>query len=192
MRISILVWLMVSLLFACGPSPWKKHQAGDAVDSIHGVKVYYNGDVSATHGRNLTPDGYNLGLKYQCVEFIKRYYHEHLHHKMPDSYGHAKSFFNPEIADGDLNANRGLFQYTNGSESPPQVSDIIIFDGHTANPYGHVAIISKVSDTEIEIIQQNPGRFGDSRANYSLNKEGRRWYIQHPRVLGWLRKRRNL
>lgn len=183
---------MVPFLLGCGTSPLKKLQAGDAIDSLHGVKVYYNGDVSEIHGRNLTPDGYNLGLKYQCVEFIKRYYYEHFHHKMPDSYGHAKSFFNPEIADGKLNANRGLFQYTNGSASSPQVSDILIFDGHTVNPYGHVAIVSKVSDTEIEIIQQNPGRFGESRANYSLNNDGRGWFIQHHRVLGWLRKERNL
>ncbi|MDW5290896.1 hypothetical protein [Formosa sp. PL04] len=51
-------------------------------------------------GRNTTPDGYNLGLKYQCVEFVKGYYYEHYNHKMPDSYGHAKSFFNSGIKDG--------------------------------------------------------------------------------------------
>ncbi|MFA0963395.1 hypothetical protein AB9P05_16445 [Roseivirga sp. BDSF3-8] len=48
-------------------------------------------------GRNLTPDGYNLGLKYQCGEFMKRYYYLHLNHKMPDSYGHARDFFNPSL-----------------------------------------------------------------------------------------------
>lgn len=46
---------------------------------------------------------YNIGLKYQCVKFVKRYYYEHLNHKMPDSYGHEKDFFDNTIADGQLN-----------------------------------------------------------------------------------------
>ncbi|WP_413044376.1 hypothetical protein [Pseudomonas sp. YJ42] len=63
-------------------------------------------------GRNLTQDGYNLGLRYQCVEFVKRYYFERHGHRMPDSYGHAKDFFDPQVGDGALNARRGLLQFT--------------------------------------------------------------------------------
>ena len=51
-------------------------------------------------GRNVTVDGYNLGLKYQCVEFVKRYYYKHYRHKMPNSYGNAKDFFIAQISDG--------------------------------------------------------------------------------------------
>jgi len=51
--------------------------------------VYYNGSVGHVSGRNLVPDGYNPGLKYQCVEFVKRYYYQHLNHKIPDSYRHT-------------------------------------------------------------------------------------------------------
>jgi hypothetical protein len=36
-------------------------------------------------------------------EFVKRYDYEHLGHKMPDSYGHAKQFFNAALSDGALN-----------------------------------------------------------------------------------------
>lgn len=51
-----------------------KYRCGDVVDSFQGVHIYYNGFVNHVESRNLTPDGYNLGLKYQCVEFVKRYY----------------------------------------------------------------------------------------------------------------------
>ncbi len=47
---------------------------GSIIDEFNGVAVYYNHNVGNVSGRNLAPDGYNLGLKYQCVEFVKRYY----------------------------------------------------------------------------------------------------------------------
>ena len=43
---------------------------GTAIDSYNNVTVYYNGRVGSTNGRNTAPDGYNLGMKYQCVEFL--------------------------------------------------------------------------------------------------------------------------
>src|SRR5690606_35208838 len=92
---------------------FNEYEWGDRVDSLHGVYVYYNGSVGNVKGRNLAPDGYNLGLKYQCVEFVKRYYYEHLEHKMPDSYGHAKDFFDNAVGDGKLNKRRALIQYNN-------------------------------------------------------------------------------
>lgn len=138
-------------------------------------------------GRN-TVDGYNLGLKYQCVEFVKRYYYKHLQHKMPDSYGHAKDFFDKTLRDGQKNKPRGLTQYTNPSQTKPKINDIIIFDGTVFNRYGHVAIISNVTDNEIEIIQQNPGQFGKSREQITLIGINGKWKINNGRILGWLRK----
>ena len=84
-----------------------KYTRDQKIDSLHGVYVYYNGKTQNVSGRNVVND-YNLGLKYQCVEFVKRYYFDYLNHKMPDSYGHAKGFFNKNIADGRLNKQRNL------------------------------------------------------------------------------------
>lgn len=158
------------------------------IDSLNQVMVYYNGKVGNVVGRNTTEDGYNLGLKYQCVEFVKRYYYEHLNHKMPNSYGHAKDFFNTALSDGQKNRDRNLTQYTNHSKSKPKVNDLLIFDGTMFNQYGHVAIISGVSDTEIEIIQQNPGPLANSRESYKLQKIEGKWKIKNSQVLGWLSK----
>jgi len=161
---------------------------GQAIDSLQGVYVYYNGGVDNVSGRNLTTDGYNLGLKYQCVEFVKRYYYEHLNHKMPDSYGHAIDFFDTELNDGQKSKKRNLTQYSNPSQTKPKVDDLVIFNATKFNKYGHVAIISHVTETEIEVVQQNPGSFGKSRETFSIDRQGSKWKITNERILGWLRK----
>lgn len=167
----------------------KQHlRVGDAIDSLNGVKVYYNGKISNTCGRNVAKDGYNLGKKYQCVEFVKRYYYEHLHHKMPDSYGHAVDFFNKELTDGAYNIRRGLKQFQNPSHETPKPDDLVVYDGTSSNPYGHVAIVSRVMQDEIEIIQQNPGPSASSRVKYNLIENNGYWRIDNNRILGWLRK----
>jgi surface antigen len=163
--------------------------AGKIIDSLNGVYVYDNGSVSNVSGRNITKDGYNLGLKYQCVEFVKRYYYEYLKHKMPDSYGHAKDYFDKSVGNGQKNKKRNLIQYINGNKSKPKQSDIIIFAPTLFNKYGHVAIVSKVTETKIEVIQQNPGPFSSSRETFTLKNHSGNWKINNNRILGWLRKK---
>ncbi len=200
MTVRRLTYLSAGLLIAGFTVLWvfKKfnvnptYTVGQQIDSLNGVAVFYNGGVGNVSGRNTTDDGYNLGLKYQCVEFVKRYYYEHLQHKMPDSYGHAKDFFDSALSDGQKNKKRDLTQYTNPSQMRPEANDLLIFDGTLANKYGHVAIISNVTAHEIEIIQQNPGPFGKSREIISLNNADGKWEIKNKRVLGWLRKNSQL
>ncbi|MPM06083.1 hypothetical protein SDC9_52378 [bioreactor metagenome] len=166
----------------------KEYTIGKPVDSLNGVYVYYNGPISNVCGRNVSADGYNIGQKYQCVEFVKRYYYQYLHHKMPDSYGHAKDFFNTKLKDGQKNKARGLIQFSNPGKSKPKPDDLVVFGGTDHNPYGHVAIISFVSNSEIEIIQQNPGPYASSRVRYPLKKINGKWKINNENILGWLRK----
>lgn len=164
------------------------YEIGDAVDSLNGVKVYYNGAVGNTGERHKAADGYNYGLRWQCVEFVKRYYNDYLHHKMPDTYGHAKDFFDSGLEDGALNKKRNLTQYKNGCKTAPRVNDLVIFAPHSFNPYGHVAIISKADTAEIEIIQQNPGPSAPSRETYQLTYKNGRYTVDRSDLLGWLRK----
>ena len=173
-------WLVID-----GPLPLTTiiHQPGDPLDSLHGVIVRHNDGMNATHGRNVV-DGYNVGLKYQCVEFVKRYYLEHYQHRMPDSYGHAKDFFDPAVEDGALNERRGLLQFTNPSMSKPEEGDLVVLDGWGGNSFGHVAIVSKVEDGEVEVVQQN---CGSTRDTYDLDLIDGRWRVENKRVLGWLR-----
>jgi hypothetical protein len=179
----LVLWKAATLL------NWNTHyRVGQEIDQLNGVAVFYNGGVSHSSGRNLAPDGYNLGLKYQCVEFVKRYYYEHLSHKMPDAYGHAKQFFNAALSDGARNPQRDLVQYANGGQSKPRPDDLLVFGPSLLNRYGHVAIVSAVSDTAVEIVQQNPGPFGRSRERIALRSDDGQGRCQNGRVLGWLRK----
>lgn len=161
---------------------------GQKIDSLNGVYVYYNGNVDNASGRNKANDGYNLGQKYQCVEFVKRYYYLHLKHKMPNSYGNAIDFFDKTLADGEINKTRDLFQFINPSNTKPKENDLLIYNETIWNKYGHVAIISKVENNKIEIIQQNPGPNEKSRKTFFLDTKNGKWEIGNNRILGWLRK----
>ncbi len=161
-------------------------RVGMIIDKYNGVPVFYNGDVGNVSGRSKTRDGYNLGLKYQCVEYVKRYYYYRKDHKMNDSYGHAKEFFDPTLPDKKFNGKRGLYQFRNGSEYAPVAGDILIFDGNKYNPFGHIGIVTKSVGMKIEIIQQNVGK--ESRASYGLYKSDDKYYVDDADVLGWLRK----
>lgn len=164
-------------------------KAGIKIDNYNGVDVFYNGSVGNVSGRNTTSDGYNLGLKYQCVEFVKRFYYNYFNHKMPDSYGHAKDFFNSSVSDGGYNKQRDLTQYRQGSNTKPKANDLIIFGPTPFNKFGHVAIVSKIMNGKLEIVQQNPGVGNPSRAIYSLYDNGAGWIVGNQYVKGWLRKR---
>lgn len=161
-------------------------EVGAVVDEFNGVKVYYNGGVNNSEGRALSRDGYNLGIKYQCVEFVKRYYFERFNHRMPDAFGNAKDFFDANTAQGALNPKRALVQYRNAGSEKPQVDDLIVFPPTLFNPYGHVAIVAAVSEREVEIVQQNPGPFSGSRARFALEAVDARWTVAGS-ALGWLR-----
>lgn len=180
--------LGLGMISDSGQSPHPKYKIGEQIDSLNGVAVYYNGTIAHVEGRNLAPDGYNIGQKYQCVEFVKRYYYEHLKHKMPDSYGHAYDFFDPELKDGAKNTRRDLTQYRNPSSTQPRPDDLLVYSGY----YGHVAIVASASEHEIEIIQQNPGPFNASREKIAITavvEEGvTKWKLDNDRILGWLRK----
>lgn len=193
--------LIISFIFIIGLAGYfgltkfnlnKDFKVGQKIDSLNGVYVFYNGVVGNMEGRNLSSDGYNIGMKYQCVEFVKRYYYEYYQHKMPDSYGNAKDFFDHELADGQINTRRNLLQFRNPGKERPIVGDLVVYAPSLINRFGHVAIISEVNTDHIKIIQQNPGPFASSREKYQLkkNNEGY-WEIENKRILGWLRKNPN-
>jgi len=180
----IILLVTLSFLFTnCNKDRVYDKKGNEIIDTFNKVPVYYH---LGKNNRHKAADGYNYGLEWQCVEFVKRYYYDHLNHKMPNTFGHAKHFYNPGLNDGQKNKDRNLIQYTNKSKSKPKVNDLVIMDGHKFNKYGHVAIISKVSENEIEIVQQNVGRM--SRENFKLIKNNDLWEIDNHLLLGWLRK----
>ena len=184
--------LLAALLLGVGTTAFAADRApppaiGDVMDRFNGVAVYFNGPVAHSGGISRAPDGYVYGLRYQCVEFIKRYYDQHLAHRMPRPTGNAREYFDPNVADGALNPARGLIQYRNGSAQAPQVDDILVFGPWPGNRFGHVGIVSAVGAEAIEIVQQNPGPRGHSRRLLPLLQRDGAVRVDHPWVLGWLR-----
>lgn len=191
-RIFIVTFSLIALAFVAYKTASElgyniQYAEGQKIDSLHHVIVYYNGATGNVFERNITSDNYNLGLKYQCVEFVKRYYYEYLDHKMPNTYGNAIDFYNPELSDGALNSERNLIQYSNRSKSKPRINDLIILDVTLTNQFGHVGIVSSVTENEIELIQQNCG--AKTRVCFDLEYIDGKWYIDSDRILGWLRKK---
>ena len=177
---------LLFVVLVCFSSFTDGPKVGQVIDNFNGVPVFYNGHISNVIGRHVSSDGYNFGLKYQCVEFVKRYYYLIYDHKMPNSYGHAKDFFDISINHGDYNRSRGLIQFRNAYDMSPQIGDILVYDAGEMSLYGHIAIISKVEDDYIEVVQQNWGE--KSRQILPLVKYDKYFTIADYDVLGWLRK----
>ena len=136
---------------------------GKVTGSLDGVEGYFNGsNESETWGDHYSKDGtYYYGYKWQCVEFVRRYYYDALQHKIPKR-GNAQTWFTPGIEDGAATFD-GLKQYSyagrgtnaktdDGFSVKPQKGDILVLQ---VGQYGHVAIVADVSDTGIKVAQQN-------------------------------------
>lgn len=155
---------------------------GDQLDNLNGVPVYHNGVIFwKSHGRHYAQDGYYYGQKWQCVEYVKRYYYDHYHHAMPNVWGHARDFYNAEIPSGQLNPDRGLLQFANDGKTAPQVGDLVVWHDQG---YGHVAIVSEVNTAEqfINVVQQNILGKPRQRFSYQNQKIG-----TNKAPTGWLR-----
>lgn len=193
MRLKKTFWIPLVSLLIIGVAAWGYLRSekmaiggvGTVLDRYKDVAVYDNGPVYIkSYGKHYSADGYYYGQKWQCVEFIKRFYYDALDHRMPNGYGHAKDFFDPHIAQGKWNKERGLVQYRNGGNVAPAPDDLIVF---TDTTYGHVAIVTKVTDTTVEVIQQNI--YGKPRETFSLQRQDGQYNVgTNRKPAGWLRK----
>jgi surface antigen len=181
----VLLGLLLLAVLMAGFLYYNNHRIGRVLDTYKGVPVYDNGLIFfRSYGKNYSQEGYYFGQKWQCVEFIKRFYFQVKGHKMPDVMGHAKSFFDEKIPDGALNPRRGLTQYKNGSTNKPCPDDLIVF---ADTKFGHVAIVTAVTDHSLEVIQQNI--LSGTRRQFSLVTSNGHYFVTSPRQpAGWLRK----
>ena len=133
------------------------HHVGDVLDSYRGVNVYYNGAIGHVSERNLAPDGYNLGLKFQCVEFVKRYYYERFGHKLPQDRGNAVDFFDAAVPNGALNAQRGLLAINH------EYTDDGLLHAGGMDPWNAAKVRKSQAAHGVSVIHE---RVYDNRMNY--------------------------
>ncbi|WP_052351615.1 CHAP domain-containing protein [Deinococcus pimensis] len=167
----------------------ERGEIGAVIGSLDGVEAYYNGKNEGG-GVHYSSDGkkYRFGYRWQCVEFVRRYYYTALNHSF-EKLGNAVDYYDPGTEDATLNIDRGLTQFSNGSRSKnarPGRGDLIVFAPSPANGgYGHVAIVVSCSNKELTVAQQNVGT-GFTQTFQVVVVNGS-WRISGG-VLGWLRK----
>ena len=134
--------------------PW-----GTALGSFSGVVNYSDNPASMPSPQPSSyVSGYYMGLEWECVEYVRRYYYT-IYSKNLYSLGgsmNAWQFY------GNA-ASMQLTAYANGGTAAPQVGDILCFN-QTSSGLGHVAIIRAVGSSTVTVIQQNV-KNGDTGPN---------------------------
>lgn len=122
---------------------------GTLLGSFNGVNAYSNCTAEYDSQTYNYETGINTGLKYQCVEFVNRYYKivYGLDLKSTGIYGNANHYYSNA-------STAGLTAYPNGGSVAPQIGDILCSNGNSSN-IGHVAIVKAVNSTSIDVIEQN-------------------------------------
>ncbi len=140
--------------------------------------------------QDLSPYGY----KWQCVEFVRRF---HATNNGPNVWNRNNSWptIGSAYADNgayhylDLAASLGLAAIPNGDTRRPQPDDILVFNRATTigDTFGHVAIVTGVTDAGVTVVEQNWSTTGykflprdTSRSGYFLADRG-----SYP-IRGWL------
>ena len=152
---------------------------------------YNCGSGTYDYAINTCINGTYIGLEYECVEFVNRYYLSVYGKDMASPRKNAKDYYNTA-------SDRGLIAYENGkSDVVPQIGDILVSEGDgTSSNVGHVAIVKEVATDYIIVAHQNwSNKSADKALNFSIKREGN--YI-HPfstdnsyPIKGWLRLSNN-
>jgi len=149
------------------------------IDSIYGVTE--NGVVAYCNSSkyNLVDhylDGLPTGKKWQCVEFVRRYYMQ-IHHLTFPSVANAYEMMKlTELIDINTQQPHPCIFYS-PTESTPQKDDILIMEH---DKYGHTAIIVAIQDKRIQIAEQNWEPWVAPHYSRELS-------VDDPLIIGWLR-----
>jgi len=156
------------------------------------VPAYSNCNAGCVIFTPNTKGGVYTGIKWQCVEFARRW----LLDNMGVVYGDvdiasdiwSKIEFVSRVSD---DSRIPLIAFENGSTEPPKVGDLLIYGKEFLNT-GHVAVITGVDLTAgvLEVAEQNysnrPWPADYARQIDVIDKNGRYWVLD-AYVLGWKR-----
>lgn len=112
----------------------------------------------------------NAQTHFQCVGFIYA----------AVAYTRGKSFYCPGNAKDFTGCQSGDYRYyAKASGRAIQTDDVLIWDGHSGNPYGHVAFVSKVIDENTVVV-------AEANADGQGLVQEREISLGADRILGWL------
>ena len=149
---------------------------GTKIGEYKGVPAYSN--ESLTHSS--PSDTY--GLKYQCVEYVNRFYATAMGHHNMKASGDAEDYY-------PTASQRKLVAYPNKGSVKPQINDILCLKGKT---YGHIAIVREVTNDKVYVIQQNwNNASSDNNFPFEMEAANGKYTVKEKSGFtcqGWLRK----
>jgi hypothetical protein len=157
---------------------------GDYLSEFQGVVIHSNGYADFVSNLRSIYNGVDIGMEWQCVEFVNRYYLQ-IYHVNLRSYAsiNANDFFR-------YASTLRLDAYANGSSTPPDTGDIIVSEGGSS---GHVGIVSRRTSSSVCLAQQNwvNSNYTEKCVNLTLSGSSYRMADLNATfpVKGWLRNR---
>lgn len=161
-------------------------QLGQAAD---GVPAYSNCNETCVVFEPSRHEGQYTGIKWQCVEYARRWLLVHHGAVYGDVDIAADIWKHTELTRPAGGAPIPLETHENGATVAPKVGDLLIYAA-ALRETGHVAIVTAV-DTKtgtVEVGEQNfdnaqwPGPY--ARKLPVIEREGR-WWVLDPYLLGW-------
>ena len=159
--------------------------------TAEGIKAYSNCQSSCVIFDPNQENGTYTGIKWQCVEFTRRWLISQ----------HSLTFGDVDVA-ADMWALKSLTKlsdqssvplktFENGTKQPPKHGDLLIY-GREYLGTGHAAIVLQVDRKRgmVRVAEQNfknqkwPGQY--ARTIQLIQKDGRYWVLD-PYLLGWKR-----
>ncbi len=132
------------------PTPLAVVDPGNRKSCSHNdVLGFFHGEAIRCHNAESSRGKY--GLENQCVEFVNRFLARYLGYRNLTMTGHAHSYYTGA-------RRKGLRRFKNGGKEAPQEYDLLILrgeKGEKCGTFGHVAVISLVTDRNVCVVQQN-------------------------------------
>lgn len=163
---------------------------GAVLGVVDGVPAYSNCSAKCVNPEPAKKNGVYTGIKWQCVEFARRWLLKHDGAVFGD-VDIAADIWNKidHLERVDHKGTIALQKHPNGSAQPPSVGDLLLY----ARAYlgtGHVAVVTAVSlpAHEIEVAEENYRNRkypGDYARKVTLIERDHRYWVLDPYVLGW-------
>ncbi len=117
------------------------------------------------------------GIKYECVEFVRRWYAHVFEHTFEDIKNAVDIFTLRYSTSMKTNKAHPFVRFLNDGQELPEIGDILVWQGVP----GHVAIVSHVSFSSVTVAEQNYSETG----YYTLSVVNNQ--ILDKNILGWMR-----
>ena len=136
----------------------KKHAAYNNVLGVasSNVRAYSNGNDTFYSGEDSYLHGIYMGLKWQCVEYARRWTFIRKGAVFPSVVGANDMWSQLQYVERVTDKQQfPLKPHPNGSRNPPINGSYLIYPIQNDMPYGHVAVIVDVLPNAIRIAEQN-------------------------------------